>query len=81
MNNNDNKNNHNYYFKIHEVIILVVATCFLSFFAGSTIMELKMNRQKDNNNLTDDKYLNKFIENYNYILENYYKIIRTLILC
>lgn len=70
--NNDNKKN--YYFKMHEVVIMVVAACFLSFFAGSTIMELKMNR-KDSNSFpnTNDKYLNKFINNYNFVLENYYK--------
>ena len=77
MNYNDNKKNHNYYFKIHEVIIMVAAACFLSFFAGSTIMELKMNRNKDTNNVSkkakDDAYINKFIENYDYIIKNYYK--------
>ena len=71
----NNENKKNYYFKIHEVIIMVVAACFLSFFAGSTIMELKMNRSKDNNEIkySKDKYLNKFIENYIFVVENYYK--------
>ena len=72
---NDVKKGRNYSFKIYEVIILVVATCLLSFYAGSTIMELKMERKYENNPVTfkKDKYLNNFIENYEYILDNYYK--------
>lgn len=74
--NNDNKNN-NYSFKIHEVIIMVAAACFLSFFAGSTIMELKMNRNFENTKTIKenikDKSLRRFIDNYEYIIDNYYK--------
>ena len=71
---NDNKGRI-YYFKLHEVIIMVVATCFLSFFAGSTIMELRMNRKNKtvNKEIQTDKYLNSFYENYKYIVDNYYK--------
>lgn len=75
-NNNDNRNN-NYSFKIHEVIIMVAAACFLSFFAGSTIMELKMNRNLENTKTIKenikDKSLRRFIDNYDYIIDNYYK--------
>ena len=74
--NNENKNN-NYSFKIHEVIIMVAAACFLSFFAGSTIMELKMNRNfEDTKTIKEnikDKSLRRFIDNYEYIIDNYYK--------
>ena len=79
--NNDNKNNNNYSFKIHEVIIMVAAACFLSFFAGSTIMELKMNRETDNITSKEesikDPSLKRFIDNYDYIVNNYYKDIDT----
>ena len=75
--NNDNKKNNSYSFKIYEVIIMVAATCFLSFFAGSTIMELKMNRKYENNDslkeAIKDESLRRFIDNYDYIVENYYK--------
>ena len=75
------ENNNNYSFKIHEVIIMVAAACFLSFFAGSTIMELKMNRKTDNSSSTEDvikdKSLKRFIDNYDYIINNYYKEIDT----
>lgn len=75
--NNDNKKNNGYSFKIYEVIIMVAATCFLSFFAGSTIMEIKMNRKYENNETIKesikDKSLKRFIDNYDYIIENYYK--------
>ncbi len=76
MNNSgDNmKKNRSYYFKLHEVVIMVIATCFLSFFAGSTIMELKMNRHNSNESARiNDKNISKFIDNYNYIIDNYYK--------
>ena len=69
----NNENKKNYYFKMHEVVIMVVAACFLSFFAGSTIMELKMNRKDANSTVTDDEALNKFINNYQFVLDNYYK--------
>lgn len=71
----DVRKNRNYSFKIYEVIILVVATCLLSFYAGSTIMELKMDKKYGNDSTTNknDKYLNKFIENYEFILDNYYQ--------
>lgn len=72
----DVRRNRSYSFKIYEVIILVVATCLLSFYAGSTIMELNMERRIENGSLSvsskNDKYLNRFIENYEYIIDNYY---------
>ena len=56
MNDNLNpKKNRTYYFKLYEVITMVIASCFLSFFAGSTIMELKMNRNNDDRIIKQDK--------------------------
>lgn len=73
----DVKKNRSYSFKIYEVIALVVATCLLSFYAGSTIMELNMERKIKNGNFSSlnksDKYLKKLIDNYEYIIDNYYQ--------
>lgn len=67
----------NYNFKLYEVIIIVILTCLLSFFAGSSIMELKYKRNENpinsKLNKTDSKYIDEFINNYNYINENYYQ--------
>lgn len=67
----------NYNFKLYEVIIIVILTCLLSFFAGSSIMELKYKRNENpinsELNKTDSKYIDEFINNYNYINENYYQ--------
>lgn len=62
-------------FKTYEVIIIVIATCLLSFFAGSSIMELKMSREDKNKNpvKSDQEQIQRFIDNYNYIINNYYK--------
>jgi len=67
----------NYSFKVSEVIVMVFFTCILSFFIGSSITELKMNnKETKNEQKIEDKYLNEFVNNYEYILNNYYKEIK-----
>lgn len=71
----DLKKNKRYTFKMYEVIIMVVATCLLSFFAGSSIMELKLTRDDEVETIketTNDENLEKLIKNYEFILDNYY---------
>lgn len=65
-----------YTFKVHEVVIMVFFTCILSFFIGSSIMELKMNeknKKEDTELKIQDEHLNEFIKNYEFIINNYYK--------
>lgn len=61
-------------FKVSEVIILLVVTCIISLTTGFLLnpaaKTLKVNKA---NIKTDDKALNEFIKNYNYIIENYYQ--------
>ncbi|MEI3499353.1 MAG: S41 family peptidase [Bacilli bacterium] len=58
-------------FKTTEVIFLIVITCIISLIMGWSISN-KSNLQKTTPK-TNDKELQEFIDNYNYILENYYK--------
>lgn len=63
------KNKKNQGFKTSEVVILVLLTFIVSLIIG-----ILFGRQnvKTNDESIDDKYLNNFIENYNYIIDNYY---------
>ena len=59
-------------FNTTEVVFLIIVTCVISLIMGWSISngtKLKNNKIYS----TDDKELEEFIENYNYILENYYK--------
>ncbi len=77
MNNNGSKmiDNNKHSFRFHEVLILVVITCFFSFFAGVSMERVhKANDNIDNKdmiNISDE--LQSFISDYNYILDNYYE--------
>lgn len=65
------KNNKKNIFGTSEVVFLVVITCLLSFTMASLIFT---NKQKNNNILlTHDSAISKFIEQYDYIINNYYK--------
>lgn len=68
------KNNKKNIFGTTEVIFLVVITCILSFTMASLIC---INKGKNNNILVSgvskDDALNKFIEHYDNILNNYYQ--------
>ncbi len=55
-------------FKTSEVIFLVITTCLISLIISYVLFNNKSNNYETKN---DDK-LEEFIENYNYILENYY---------
>ena len=57
------------YFSVVEVIVLIIATAIVSLVTGS-IVTYNLNKNKINES---DKYLKKFIKNYNYVLDNYYK--------
>ena len=58
-------------FKLSEVIVLIVIALIIGLILGISIF--KVLYDKDNvNNYSDDMYLKKFIDNYNYVVENYY---------
>ena len=56
-------------FKLSEVIILIIITLVIGFIIGLSIFKVAI--EKDNVTY-NDKELKKFIDNYNYILDNYY---------
>ena len=57
-------------FSLFEVIVLIALSVTVSLSLGMILVEHN-HRQKNNNEVTD-KYLENFIDNYNYIIENYY---------
>lgn len=57
-------------FRTPEVIFLLIVTCVVSLVMGFAIFH---NGNFINNKFSTDENLNEFIENYNYILENYYE--------
>ena len=52
-------------FKQTEVIFLLIITSIISVFVGYSI-------KKTGNITQEDKYLNEIVDNYNYIIDNYY---------
>ena len=62
------KNNENY-FSTTEVIVLIIMTVIVSLIIGS-LVTYNLNKEQSYNN---DKYLKKFVKNYKYVLDNYYK--------
>lgn len=58
-------------FKLSEVIVLICITLIIGFILGVSI--LKVFYERDNaKQYSNDQYLSKFIENYNYVVDNYY---------
>lgn len=58
-------------FKISEVLILIVITLIIGFILGMSVFKVVYNDKNDTLNV-NDSYLSKFIDNYNYIVDNYY---------
>lgn len=56
-------------FKTSEVVFLVVTTCVLSFLMATLIVKNKVIKV----NYIEDEYIEKFSEQYNNILDNYYQ--------
>lgn len=58
-------------FKLSEVIVLIIITLIIGFIIGLSLFKVAIEKKniKVNNN---DQELKKFIDNYNYIVENYY---------
>ncbi len=60
-------------FKSKEVIILVVITCLFSFFAGNAFARMEGHAEVPTQPLQLSDELMAFIENYQYIVDNYYE--------
>lgn len=59
-------------FKLSEVIILIVITLIIGFIFGLSIFRIQLDSGKRNNRYSEDGYVSKFIDNYDYIVNNYY---------
>ncbi len=66
-------NNRGKDFKSKEVVILVVITCIFSFFAGNAFARVKESPKTINQPIALSDDLMNFVENYQYIVDNYYK--------
>ena len=57
-------------FKLSEVIILIVITLIIGFIIGLSLFKVALEKKDIKTN--NDQELKKFIDNYNYIVDNYY---------
>lgn len=58
-------------FKFSEIIILIIITLLIGFILGLSIFKV-MHEKEDSNIASTDEYISKFVDNYNYIVDNYY---------
>ena len=59
-------------FKLSEVIVLIIITLIIGFIIGLSLFKVALEK-KDNITInSNDKELKKFVDNYNYIVNNYY---------
>ena len=58
-------------FRLSEVVILIIITLIIGFILGLSIFKV-MYDKKNVSVYKNDEYLSKFIDNYNYIINNYY---------
>lgn len=59
-------------FKLSEVIVLIIITLIIGFIIGLSLFKVALEK-KDNIAInSNDKELKKFVDNYNYIVNNYY---------
>ena len=69
--NNDYSNENDRRFKLFEIIVLLVITLTIGFILGVSILKVFYDND-DTQKYSSDQYLSKFIENYNYVVDNYY---------
>lgn len=68
----DNELKENKQFKTSELIVLILITLIIGFILGMSIFKAFSEDKNEKNINTSDIALSKFIENYNYIVNNYY---------
>ena len=66
---NEIKNNKQY--KLSELIILITITTIIGFILGLSTFKA-LYEDKEEKTKVEDAALEKFIDNYNYIVQNYY---------
>lgn len=66
------KEDHLNSFKTTEVIFLLIITCLISLLMGMIIED---GQNKGNSEIIKDEALNEFIDNYEYVVHNYYKTV------
>ena len=59
-------------FKLSEVIILIIITLIIGFIIGLSLFKVTLEKKDSIKINTNDKELKKFVDNYNYIIDNYY---------
>jgi carboxyl-terminal processing protease len=59
-------------FKLSEVVTLIVITLIIGFIIGLSLFKVALENKESVIVKNNDKELKKFIDNYNYIVENYY---------
>lgn len=68
--NNNRKKSRNKKFSLLEVFVLILITFCVSLILGMTLG--KISKPYHNTKKNNDEYLENFIDNYNYIVDNYY---------
>lgn len=59
-------------FKLSETIVLIIITLLIGFILGLSVFKVMNENVSSSKIVSDDEYLSKFIDNYNYIIDNYY---------
>lgn len=59
-------------FKMSEVIILFIITLIIGFILGLSIFKVIYEKSDNKKGISEDDYISKFVENYKYIIDNYY---------
>ena len=59
-------------FCLSEVITLVIITLIIGFIMGLSIFKVMYEKSNSNDLYKSDEYLSKFVDNYNYVVDNYY---------
>lgn len=67
--NNDINKRH---FRLSEIFILIIITLIIGFILGLSVFKVMYEKDSKSVSKFKDEYLNKFVENYNYIIDNYY---------
>ena len=72
MEKNNSHEISNKQFRLSEVIILIIITLLIGLILGLSIFKVMYDNSDNKVSYKDDEYLSKFIDNYNYIVDNYY---------
>lgn len=59
-------------FRLSEVVVLVIVTLVIGFILGISIFKMLYERNSSVDYYKSDQYISKFIDNYNYVVNNYY---------